>query len=110
MYIKQIARYLSLDPAQVRRIVHSLRVKGYPVTGDNEGLHKTRTDRLIWEQADKMIHQASVMQEAAKGLLRKDRDELDEMEETVYAMLDWKDLPEEEEPKRFEFITEGDLR
>ena len=110
MLIRRIANHLDLDPAEVRRIVHRLRVKGYPVIGDNEGLHKTHTDQLIYEQAEKMIHQASVMQEAAEGLLRKCKGDLDELEEQVYEMLDTKDLPEPEPLKRFEFITEGDLK
>ena len=110
MLIRHIANQLSLDPAEVRRIVHSLRCKGYPVIGDNTGLHKTNTAQLVYAQAEKMIHQASVMQAAAQGMLSRCKGDLDELEDCVYEMLDTKDLPEPEPLKRFDFITEGDLK
>ena len=110
MYLKQIANHMGMDRSEVQRVINSLRVKGYPVIGDNEGMHRTHSHPLIVHQAEKMLGQAEKMQEAAAGLLKTDKEDLDEVEETIYELLGWKDLPEEEPLKYFDYLDEEKLK
>lgn len=86
MTINEIARYTGLDPADVRRKVHSMRCKGYGVIGGNDGLSVTTDLDLKVKQAEKMLGNAKKMQEAAEGMF-KEVQELDELEQYILSLL-----------------------
>lgn len=87
MYIKDIAKSMGLDPADVRRINHNLRAKGYGVLGGKDGMHRTDSKFLKEQQAEKLIKMASDIQVAAEGLLKNELGELTEEELVVWNML-----------------------
>ena len=87
MYIKDLAKSMGLDPAEVRRINHNLRAKGYGVLGGKDGMYKTDSLYLKQQQAEKLIRMASDIQAAAEGLIRGERGELTEEEAILWNML-----------------------
>lgn len=92
---RELSRKLDMDPADIRRAVHNLRVKGYGVLGGNDGLTKTNSLELKYKQAQKLIMMAAKTQEAAEGMIRGEHQELDEVEELILSMLPEKHVPEQ---------------
>lgn len=86
MTIRELATYTGLDPADVRRKIHSLRCKGYGVIGGNYGVAITNDFALKAKQMEKMLAHADKMREAAEGML-KEHQELDEVEMYILSML-----------------------
>lgn len=106
MFVRTIAQIEEIDPAEVRRELHDMRVKGWAVTGDNDGMHRTHTIKLIENQAEKLLAQADKLREAAQGMIRKAHEPLTERQERIWEYLDWKDLPEADPFSHFNFINE----
>lgn len=86
MTIRELSQWTGLDPADVRRVVHRLRCKGYGVIGDNEGMHITTDFDLKVKQMHKMLANADKMREAAEGML-KGHGELTDIEDQILHLL-----------------------
>lgn len=98
---REIAQALGLsDLREVRKIVHSLRMKGWKVLSGNFGLARTKSTKLGDLMAKALLAMSEEIISAAKGLARKDKDELTDLE-TAF----WNLLPEVEEYEEF-FATE----
>lgn len=91
---RELSRMLDMDPADIRRAIHSLRMKGYGILGGNDGLTKTNSLELKHKQAQKLIMMAAKTQEAAEGMIRGEHQELTETEELILSMLPEKHAPE----------------
>ncbi len=107
MTIREIANATGLDPADVRRKIHSLRCKGYGIIGGNYGVAKTTVFNLKVKQMEKMLACADKMREAAEGML-KAKQELDEIESYIFLMLPEKGEDPEESLRQFREIEVRD--
>lgn len=106
MYIRNLAWLEAVDQAEIRREIHDMRVKGWWVTGDNKGMHKTHSLEYTQNQAEKLICQAKKLMEAAEGMLKASQEPLTERQQRIWDRLDWKDLPSLEPEKQWNFINE----
>lgn len=96
MTIRELSQWTGLDPADVRRVIHSLRCKGYGILGGNDGMTQTTSFDLKVKQMEKMLANADKMREAAEGML-KGSGELTDIEEQILTLIPEKkgETPEE---------------
>ena len=108
---KEIAKELGFDSTtHIRDLIHSMRVKGWGVLSDSNGMCRSESRTLKDRQAAALLARAKSIIDAAEGLVRKDQDELDINEQMLWLLLPEKKHQEEEIKTSFEYITEEELK
>lgn len=87
MTIKEEAKILGVDPAEIRLAHHGLRTKGYGVMGNNKGMYKSASPEEKIKQAEKLLGMADKIREAAEGLIKGELQEPTEFEAMVWNLL-----------------------
>lgn len=108
---KELCRELGYGATKdLRDIIHSMRVKGWGVLSDSNGMYRSESRTLKDRQAAALLARAKSIIDAAEGLVRKDQDELDINEQMLWLLLPEKKHQEEEIKTSFDYITEGELK
>lgn len=108
---RELARRLGYDSTkEIRDVARGMKLKGWPVLSDNNGMFRSESQPIINKVAASLVKRAEMILATAQGLMRKDREPLTLEEEML-----WISLPErieEEKPIKtmFDYITEEELK
>lgn len=85
---RRLGEYLNIpNTSNVRDLIHSMRMKGWWVMSDTNGMYRTSTSSIRDAQAEALIARAKEIISVAEGLMRKDREELTPLEEMLWDLL-----------------------
>lgn len=108
---KALARSLGYPSTKyIRALIHSLRMKGYGVCANRDGMYRTESREYKDAQAAALLARAKEIMAAAEGLVRHDTDEMTIEEEMLWLSLPEFIPPKDEIRTTFSYITEEDLK
>lgn len=106
---KDVARMMDMTPRQVRYVINSLRVKGYPVLA-SKGMFLSENEEATMDEVRRLNKTAVTMTMAAKGMFYgvKDKELTDKEKEllSLLPVLKEDEQSEYDSSKEFEFIKE----